>query len=82
MKRLEGKVAIITGAARGTGAATARIFVEEGARVVLGDLRDELGEAVAKELAPAARYVFCRWQVVVRSLKNWRRLVIYLLDDS
>ena len=41
--RLEGKVAIITGAARGQGAATARAFVAEGCRVVLADLRDEEG---------------------------------------
>jgi 3alpha(or 20beta)-hydroxysteroid dehydrogenase len=51
MKRLEGKVALITGASRGQGAAAARCFVAEGARVVLGDVLDcaplahELGDA-------------------------------------
>jgi 3alpha(or 20beta)-hydroxysteroid dehydrogenase len=56
-KRLEGKVALITGAARGQGEAEARLFVAEGARVVLGDVRDELGEKVAASLGEAARYV-------------------------
>ena len=41
---LEGKVAIVTGAARGTGAAIARRFVERGSHVFLGDLRDPEGE--------------------------------------
>jgi 3alpha(or 20beta)-hydroxysteroid dehydrogenase len=46
--RLDGKVAIVTGAARGMGAATARRFVEEGARVVLGDvLTDDLAKTAA-----------------------------------
>jgi len=57
MSRLQHKVAIVTGAARGTGAATARRFVAEGARVVLLDVLDELGEAVAASLGTAARYV-------------------------
>ena len=56
-KRLDGKVALITGAARGQGEAEARLFVAEGARVVLGDVRDELGEKVAASLGEAARYV-------------------------
>jgi 3alpha(or 20beta)-hydroxysteroid dehydrogenase len=54
--RLQGKVAIVTGAARGIGEATARRFVAEGARVVLADKRDDLGTAVAAELGDAARY--------------------------
>ena len=55
--RLAGKVAIITGAARGQGAAEARRFAAEGARVVLGDVLDADGEAVAAEIGAAARYV-------------------------
>ena len=54
--RLEGKVALVTGAARGTGEAIARHFVAAGARVVLSDVLDELGEKVAAELGEAARY--------------------------
>jgi 3alpha(or 20beta)-hydroxysteroid dehydrogenase len=56
MKRLENKVAIITGAARGMGAATARLFVAEGARVVLADLLDAEGAALAQQLGASARY--------------------------
>ena len=54
--RLAGKVAIVTGGARGTGAAIAREFVAEGADVVVADVLDERGEATAAELGPAARY--------------------------
>ncbi len=57
--RLEGKVAAITGAASGFGAGAARRFVEEGARVVLGDIQDDAGEALAAELGDAAVYVHC-----------------------
>lgn len=56
MARLESKVAVITGAARGMGAATARAFVNEGARVVLVDKRDDLGAALAHELGDDAVY--------------------------
>lgn len=55
--RLEGKVAIVTGGARGTGEATARRFVQEGARVVLADVLDLPGQKVAAELGPAAHFV-------------------------
>ncbi|MEU0876410.1 glucose 1-dehydrogenase [Nocardia brasiliensis] len=57
MGRLSGKVALISGGARGMGAAHARALVAEDARVVLGDVLDEEGTAVAKELGDAATYV-------------------------
>lgn len=57
--RLDGKVAAITGAASGFGAATARRFVEEGCRVVLGDIQQGPGEQLAKELGDAAVFTIC-----------------------
>ncbi len=56
MKRLEGKVAVITGAARGTGAVMARSFASEGACVLLADVRDEPGAQVADEIGDRAVY--------------------------
>jgi 3alpha(or 20beta)-hydroxysteroid dehydrogenase len=56
MARLAGKVAIVTGAARGIGAETARALVREGAHVLLGDVLDEAGAKTAAELGAAARY--------------------------
>ncbi|WP_031465287.1 glucose 1-dehydrogenase [Sciscionella sediminilitoris] len=60
-KRLEGKIAIITGAASGMGAATARRYIEEGARVLVADIGDEAGEKHAAELGENAR--FCHLDV-------------------
>jgi NAD(P)-dependent dehydrogenase (short-subunit alcohol dehydrogenase family) len=60
--RLEGKSAVVTGAARGQGAAVAREFAREGAAVALLDVLDEQGEAVSREIAEAggrARYLHC-----------------------
>ena len=54
--RLEGKVALITGSARGQGEAEARRFVAEGAKVAITDLRDVLGEQLASELGPDTFY--------------------------
>ncbi|MDG2304832.1 MAG: SDR family oxidoreductase [Candidatus Binatia bacterium] len=51
MGRLEGKVAIITGAGRGTGEATARMFAGEGAKVVVADIREDAVAGVAADLA-------------------------------
>ncbi len=56
MGRLDGKVAIVTGAARGSGALTAKRLVADGARVVLADILDDRGKPVAEELGDAARY--------------------------
>jgi 3alpha(or 20beta)-hydroxysteroid dehydrogenase len=55
--RLAGAVAIVTGAARGQGEAEARLLAAEGASVVLGDVLDAEGEAVAASIGPAAAYV-------------------------
>ncbi|HET8929391.1 MAG TPA: glucose 1-dehydrogenase [Acidimicrobiales bacterium] len=55
--RLEGKVALVSGAAQGQGEAEARRFVAEGARVVIGDLADDKGSAVADSLGDAVRFV-------------------------
>src|SRR5262245_7663296 len=58
--RVEGKVALISGGARGQGASHGRLLAEHGARVVLGDILDEAGEETAGRLREAgldARYV-------------------------
>jgi 3alpha(or 20beta)-hydroxysteroid dehydrogenase len=57
MGRLEGKVAIITGAARGMGASHARIFAREGARVIMTDVREDMGRAVAAEIGGDCRFL-------------------------
>lgn len=57
MGRLDGKVALISGGARGMGAAEARLFAGEGAKVVIADVLDEDGIQVAKEIGKAARFV-------------------------
>ncbi|MFS0560977.1 glucose 1-dehydrogenase [Terribacillus sp. 179-K 1B1 HS] len=57
MARLKGKVAIITGAAQGMGAAHARRFVAEGANVVLTDLNEEKGYALANELGENSLFI-------------------------
>ncbi len=64
--RLAGKVAIITGAARGQGAAEAKLFVEHGAKVVLGDVLDE-GKAVAESLGDAATFL----HMDIRREEDW-----------
>src|SRR5437667_11861418 len=57
MERLRGKVALVTGGASGIGEATVRLFVDEGASMVLADLQDERGRSVAKDAGPRAVYV-------------------------
>jgi len=57
MAEMDGRVAVVTGGASGIGEATVRLFVEEGARVVIADMQRERGEALAAELGDAARFV-------------------------
>ncbi len=71
MGRLDGKVAIITGASQGMGEAHARRFVAEGASVVMTDINDEMGEKIAAELGENARFI----KADVTSLDDWRRVV-------
>ncbi|WP_299559303.1 glucose 1-dehydrogenase [uncultured Mycolicibacterium sp.] len=71
MGRVDNKVALISGAARGMGAEHARVLVAEGAKVVLGDILDDDGRAVAEELGAAARYV----HLDVTRPEDWRAAV-------
>jgi 3-oxoacyl-[acyl-carrier protein] reductase len=68
---LAGRVTLVTGAARGVGEATARRLAADGARVVLADVRDELGAAVAEDLGPVGRYE----HLDVTDESAWRRVV-------
>lgn len=68
MGRLEGKTALVTGAARGQGAAEARLFVEEGARVLICDVLEAAGRKLCAEIGAAAAFQF----LDVSSEDSWR----------
>lgn len=76
MARLDGKVAVITGAARGQGAAHARAFIEEGAKVVVTDILVEEGNKLVEELGPAATF----FSHDVTSFAQWMAMVSYAED--
>lgn len=71
MGKLDGRVAIITGGARGQGAAHARRFVEEGAKVMITDILEEEGKALADELGENARFM----KHDVTSEEQWKQVV-------
>ena len=71
MGMLEGKVAIITGAAQGMGEKHAIRFVKEGAKVVVTDIQDELGKKLADKLGENAVYM----HLDVTSEENWAKVV-------
>ena len=72
--RLQGKVALISGAARGMGAAEARLFAKEGAHVVLGDILHKQGQAVAAEINDAGGHALFV-PLDVTSEDSWRDAV-------
>ncbi|WP_416959577.1 SDR family NAD(P)-dependent oxidoreductase [Streptomyces sp. Agncl-13] len=71
MGKLDGRVVLVTGAARGQGEQEARLFAAEGASVVVADVLDEQGEALAKELGVSASYV----HLDVGEEADWRAAV-------
>jgi NAD(P)-dependent dehydrogenase (short-subunit alcohol dehydrogenase family) len=77
MKRLEGKIALVTGAARGIGESIARAFVENGAFVYVTDINDPSGEAVAKSLGAKAAYL----SLDVREEPDWQRVTAQILAE-
>lgn len=88
MGRLAGKVAVITGAAQGMGEAHARLFIREGAQVVLTDLNEEGGRALAHELGGNALFVrqdvACAgdWEAVVRAAEARFGPVTVLVNNA
>jgi NAD(P)-dependent dehydrogenase (short-subunit alcohol dehydrogenase family) len=76
MDRLKGKIALISGGARGQGAAEARLFVREGARVVIGDVRDDLCDETAESINrdAGAKMVQAVHLDVTRAI-DWRNAV-------
>lgn len=78
MGKLDGEIALITGAARGIGAAVARTFVDEGARVVLGDVLHEECHRLATELDGRADFV----ALDVTSEIDWRRAVQWVQEEG
>jgi cyclopentanol dehydrogenase len=77
--RLKGKVALVTGAARGIGAEIARVFAREGAAVVIGDILEAEGQGVAEEIK-AAGGVAMVVKLDVSEEPNWKRTMAFVLE--
>ncbi|WP_226036759.1 glucose 1-dehydrogenase [Aquibacillus saliphilus] len=71
MDRLSGKIVIITGGARGMGASHARLFINEGAKVMIADILEEEGQALADELGENARFT----KLDVTNSENWEQAI-------
>jgi 3alpha(or 20beta)-hydroxysteroid dehydrogenase len=88
MGRLSGKIAILTGAARGMGASHARLFVEEGAKVALTDVSAEPGLALAEELGDDAMFIHhdvtrsTEWSKVVSRVEESFGPVTILVNNA
>ena len=91
MGRLEGKIALVTGASGGLGAASAFLFAREGAAVAICDLKDDPGEDVAAEINSSggvARYFHLdvrdenNWKEVVQKISDWKGKITVLLNNA
>jgi 3alpha(or 20beta)-hydroxysteroid dehydrogenase len=88
LNRFDGRVAVVSGAARGMGASHARGLVSEGARVVIADVLDEAGEELAAELGPSARYAHLdvsdekQWVQAVEAAESWAGPVDVLVNNA
>ncbi len=68
-RRLEGKIALITGASQGIGEAIALLFAKEGAHVVISDVQDDKGNALAKKCGKDSLYL----HLDVQEEKDWQK---------
>src|ERR1700694_4065477 len=77
MGRVDGKVAVISGGARGMGASHARTLTGEGAKVVIGDLLDDEGKTLADDLGESARFV----HLDVTQPEHWQAVIATAVDE-
>ncbi len=77
MSRLEGKIALITGAARGIGQAISELFFAEGAQVILSDIIDDIGEAAANEISTDSKYI----HLDVSLEEDWERAAAFIANE-
>ena len=71
MNRLDGKIALISGAGRGIGGATAKLMIEAGAKVIIGDIIEKEGKELAEKLGPNASFI----RLDVTMEEDWERAV-------
>lgn len=77
MKRLENKIVLITGAARGIGQAILELFVSEGALVIGSDILDELGQNVARNCSGPCEYI----HLDVEQEDDWKKATLYVKEN-
>jgi 3alpha(or 20beta)-hydroxysteroid dehydrogenase len=91
MKTLDNRVAVITGASQGQGAAEASLFAKNGAAVALCDVADNGGESIAKEIRAEGGVAKCfhldvskeiEWQKLACELKSWQGRVDVLINNA